>query len=502
MKKIIVTLILMFVFLFTPSLDVSAHTNDIDFYKIFDNHGSIMLIIDMGNDNIIYANKAASDFYGYKKEQLESMNINQLNTLTPEETEKEMQDALNQKRNYFIFEHKIANGDIKTVEVQSYPYIHGDKALLVSIINDVTMRNQLEQSNKMMTSAFFMMLTIAVIVLSTTTFLLFRNFRKLKTKNDEINYLSYYDPLTGLYNRRFFEEELNRLDTEDNLPISIIMGDVDDLKLANDIFGHSAGDMLITKVAEVMKSGCRKEDIIARWAGDEFIIILPNTKNEEAEEIAKRIKSRLSKEHIKAIKVSISLGCDTKNSVEESISQVIENAENKMYSQKTLDRKSIHINTIYTIIKTLHEKSHKEKEHSKHVSRICQDIGRAMNLSEDEIKSLKDAGYLHDIGKIVTDDQQHPVAGYRILNYFDETVELAKYVLSHHERWDGSGYPKGLKGEDIPVVSRIIAIAESYEELINSSMSKDDAILEIEKDSGSKFDPYIVEVFIKMLKNN
>ena len=356
------------------------------------------------------------------------------------------------------------------------------------------------------------------IVIGLTCFML--NITDRKLAEEKIAYLSYHDSLTGLYNRRFFEEELKRLDVERNLPISIIMGDVNGLKLTNDIFGHTAGDQLLQKVAEVFKKVCRADDIIARVGGDEFTVLLPKTNEEEAKVIISRIKEQISEESVKAIKGSISMGYDTKNYIKEDVYKTLENAENKMYSVKTLDRKDVNSITINTIIDTLHVNNKKEAEHSENVSNISVNIGKAMGLTEIEIRQLKEAGYLHDIGKIVldesllnnsetlTDDEleklkQHPVVGYRILNSIDGTLDLAESVLAHHERWDGSGYPKGLKGEEIPKLARIIAVAEYYDVLtsrMNSyEMNREDAVKEIKKDSGSKFEPQIVDKFIEMI---
>ncbi|WP_051531116.1 diguanylate cyclase [Clostridiisalibacter paucivorans] len=341
-----------------------------------------------------------------------------------------------------------------------------------------------------------------------------------KKTREEIIYLSCHDPLTGLYNRMFFETELKRLDTERNLPISVIVGDANNLKLTNDVFGHSVGDELLKKISEVFKGVCRSDDIIARIGGDEFVILLPNTEARAAEKIIKRIKDEISKEEIMAIKTSISMGTSTRENIGQDILNVLEDAENKMYYDKTINSKNNNIDQIRGIIDSLHENYPREKIHSKNVSRLSQAIGRAMNLSKEETRKLQDAGYLHDIGKLVLDDRiigngpvtekeireykRHSVVGYRILNSFDKTLDLANVVLAHHEHWDGSGFPKGLKGNEIPLLARIIAVAEGYDSKTNEMnkiiMKKEDAIDYIKKESGIKFDPYIVDIFIKSIK--
>ncbi len=312
----------------------------------------------------------------------------------------------------------------------------------------------------------------------------FMDITERKRVENDILFLSYHDSLTGLYNRRYFEEELVSMDNITNLPISIIMGDVNGLKLTNDIFGHSTGDLLLQRASKVLRKCCREEDVVARWGGDEYIIILPKTSKKEAEEIAKTIKEEFAEENIKAINGSISMGYDTKNLSDEDIFNVIKNAEKMMYDNKILDRQTIDNGTIHAIINTLHQNSPSEKEHSINVSIICEKIGKALKLSDSTIRRLKDAGYFHDIGKIILEERllnyidsptdhemqiirQHPIVGYRILNSSEETMELAKYALRHHERWDGRGYPKGLKGNDIPLIARIISIAESYDTMIN-----------------------------------
>lgn len=350
-----------------------------------------------------------------------------------------------------------------------------------------------------------------------------KDVTECKKTEEEIIYLSYHDKLTGFYNRRFYEEEIKRIDTERNLPISIIMGDVNGLKLINDAFGHSKGDELLKKAAKAIQSACRSGDIIVRWGGDEFVILLPRTETEEAEEIVKRAKEICLHEYVNDINISISFGWDTKVKNDEDILKVFKNAEDYMYNHKIIEKESLRGKTISTMINSFHQKNPMEERHSKRVSKICKDIGKAMELSEKEISTLEKAAFLHDIGKIVIEEnilnkaeklteqeknelRRHSDAGYRILSSSYDMLEVADYVYAHHERWDGTGYPKGLKGEAIPSISRIIAIAESYDEMTSErpyrkAFSEEEALTIIRNNSGTRFDPEIVRIFIEKVLN-
>ncbi len=349
--------------------------------------------------------------------------------------------------------------------------------------------------------------------------LVFRDVTSKIIQRKEIEYLSFHDSMTGLYNRRFLEEELHRIDTKSNLPISVIIGDINCLKLTNDIFGHSHGDILIKKVSQVMSKVCKKEDVIVRCGGDEFLILLPKTGITEVKKIMERIRNETEKEQIKAIKGSISMGADTKESESINIWDTIDRAEEDMYIAKTLGRDEVKRDTINSIINNLHQNNPREKEHSIHVKRLCQNMAEILNLSDIDTKKLKDAGYLHDIGKIVLESRllennysitdkewneikKHPIIGYRILNSFDHTIDIAELVLNHQERWDGSGYPKGLKGEEIPLLARIIALAESYDRKLsaNCGKRKEEVIQSVKNNAGKHFDPKLTEIFTKMVE--
>ncbi len=343
-----------------------------------------------------------------------------------------------------------------------------------------------------------------------------------RIKNEEkIQYLSYHDSLTGLLNRPGLEMEIPKYNQAAFLPLSIIYGDLNSLKLTNDIFGHTAGDKLLIKAAQVMQSVCPKKGIIARTGGDEFVVLLPNTDPPEAKELMIKIGQELFKDTSLVIKCSIAMGAYTKYDLEEDMEQSLKKAENEMYLQKTSQSKNNEMIMLTELISALHGRSPREKVHSENTSLLCEKIGLALEWPPAHIKNLKDAGYYHDIGKIALNEellgktsrltameklekQQHPVIAYRILNLFNNTLDLAEAVYYHQERWDGKGYPKGLKGEEIPIQSRIIAIAEQYEHLLNPAndrvLSKEEALLRIKELAGSKLDPQLAELFIRIIR--
>ncbi|MDP4160392.1 MAG: diguanylate cyclase, partial [Bacillota bacterium] len=208
-----------------------------------------------------------------------------------------------------------------------------------------------------------------------------RDVSERKKMEQQLKYLSYHDQLTGQYNRRFFEEELKRLDVEGNYPITIVIADVNGLKLVNDSFGHAIGDELIKKVAEVIEKGCRADDLIARLGGDEFVILLPKTTSYETEKIVKRIKGEALKEKLGSIEISVSFGWETKDKAYEKTLDILKKAEDHMYKNKLFESPSMRGKTIKTIINTLHEKNKREEQHSYRVSLLCKRMGEVLGLS-------------------------------------------------------------------------------------------------------------------------
>ena len=292
------------------------------------------------------------------------------------------------------------------------------------------------------------------------------------------------------------------------------------MKITNDIFGHTAGDDLVVKAGEVLEKYRRKGDLLARVGGDEFVMLLPKTTLEEGSVIAKKISEEFASHTVASLRCNISIGVDVKVDESQSVEGAIANAENDMYRVKSNSRSAITKETINTILRNIFARSPKEERHAIAVRNLCHEMGIALKLTETEVNKLARVGYYHDIGKATLPDellirdefnpeesievQQHAVTGYRILNLFDETLDLAEYVYGHHEQWDGSGHPRGLVGEEIPLISRIIAICESYERALyrgdNTTPQVEKAKEVIRNGAGSRFDPKLSKVFLEMIK--
>ncbi|WP_326511934.1 HD domain-containing phosphohydrolase [Clostridium intestinale] len=352
-----------------------------------------------------------------------------------------------------------------------------------------------------------------------------RNISERKKAEEKIIYLSYHDQLTGIYNRRYYEEKITEIDKAENMPMTLVVADVNGLKLTNDAFGHLVGDKLLIYTAEVLNSVTKENDIVARIGGDEFVLLLAKTDNRKAKKIIDDIKKKLSAKKIGNMELSTSFGYAVKSHLDQNIIDLFIEAENYMYKNKLIDSRSNRSKTVKFIIKTLYEKNNQEEGHCKRVSKLCGEVADLLDMNVNEVNEIITAGLLHDIGKIAVGEKafsksekltqaenneykRHSEIGYKILKSSDEFSNIAEYILYHHECVDGNGYPKGLIGESIPIQSRILSIVDYYDNLINPRngekvYSKEEAIEKLKMYRGKKFDINITNTFIeKILKEN
>ncbi len=338
---------------------------------------------------------------------------------------------------------------------------------------------------------------------------------------EKIRFLTFHDSLTGLYNRNFLEEELIRLNTERQLPISIIMADLNGLKIINDILGHVDGDLLLKACAYQLKEACRDEDIIARFGGDEFLVFLPATSKAAALHIVERIRAGSEKVVTPLGPMSIALGCYTKKSLSESVESAIMRADEEMYRDKSTQKKDYYqncFNYVYGLLRT-----HPYEGHTFTDQVVC--LLEEMILLRKDIhekyRDIRHLGRIYDIGMICLPthiykspnfrdgdwDQihKHTEMSYKIINLNPKYSHIADAVLYHHERWDGQGYPYRLKGKDIPLLARMLSVVDAYCSMTRPRHYRDpmlpgEALKEVAKSAGTQFDPEVVDLFVTMME--
>jgi len=345
---------------------------------------------------------------------------------------------------------------------------------------------------------------------------------RINSANGEILFLSYTDKLTHLKNRSYMEKLFESIDNSKDISYHIIMGDLNGLKLTNDALGHSEGDKLLHLVGKILKENCASDDIISRWGGDEFVILVKNKNRDYITNLIDRIREKCENETEFHFKISIAWGSAGSNEEESGTEAIMGLAEKRMYRNKLMENKIARSAAINSLLRTLHEKHSETEEHTIRIKNLSVKLGKSIGLPKEKLDELEILSSLHDIGKIgipehilmkpskLTDEEwkimkAHCDIGYRIALSTPELAHIASKILAHHERYDGTGYPNKLKGEEIPLLSRIINIVDSYDvmshkRVYKDAFSKDYIIEELKRCSGTQFDPHLVKRFIDLLE--
>ncbi|GAV22782.1 diguanylate cyclase [Carboxydothermus pertinax] len=346
-----------------------------------------------------------------------------------------------------------------------------------------------------------------------------RDVTERKIMERELKYCSTRDVLTGLYNRAFFEEEVKRMEKGREYPISVLICDLDNLKAVNDMFGHDKGDLLLKRAADILKGGVRQGDVVARIGGDEFGILLPSTSREAAEEIAQRIFKRVEEYNKLApdLPLSLSIGVSTATKPGTSLWETLREADDAMYRNKLANGNDARVALVKALKTALMERDFHNTDRMK---KVALKFGGALKLPREEVDKLVLLVEMHDIGKLGVPEsvlnkpeplspeerriiERHPEIGYRIALTSGELSAIAPLILQHHERWDGKGYPQGLKGEEIAYLSRIMAIIDAYDAMLSKRpyrkpLTRKEVLKEFLNGSGSQFDPDLINVFVNL----
>lgn len=358
------------------------------------------------------------------------------------------------------------------------------------------------------------------------------------------------DELTGLFNRRYFEErlreELSRHSRYGDV-FSIFMIDLDNFKAYNDVYGHPAGDVILGQIGRIIKDSIRNVDQAFRYGGDEFVVILPQTARDAAYVVAERVRRQIVEEmQKKAIAVTSSIGLASYPADGMLSGELVDVADTALYHAKRTGGNRIFLSSnilskppddggtsgigtrpsslseVYDIASVVEAKDPYTYGHSKRVNIYAMALAERIGLSPDEVSALSAAALLHDIGKVGIPDtvlnkkeklskedweaiKAHPRLGANIVSNIPKLARTVTSILHHHERWDGTGYPEGLKGQEIPIEARILAIADSFEAMTSArsyrpALSIDEVVKELKKCAGIQFDPKLVEVFIGIIE--
>lgn len=460
--------------------------------SMFENNPSALLVIGCKNGRLLDANPAAAALYGYERDALTGLPLDKL--LDPEETPAVCEILRTGPSGLAPREmhHRTSDGSRRYVRV-SGSRIEGERGeYLLCTVTDLS---------------------------------------GLNAEVEQAAFLSTHDQLTGVYSRSWISGHLAEAEARlegqpSGLPTAesdttVLSIDINNLRTINEQRGIQTGDRVLVEVASQLRTIAPPRTPIARAGGDEFIVLLHDTRTDQAYGIARRLAAQFKDGSRLGFPVGISCGIATAAECDGHLQAACSLAENRLLEDKLNHTDSLLSAPIQTLLALLHERYIETEEHALRLKDLSLAMARAIGLPASQYANLELLANLHDIGKVAISEsillkpgpldeaewavmRTHPDIGARIVSLIPHASSISEDIRSHHERWDGTGYPRGLAGQDIPLLARIVSLADAWDAMTHErpykpAMKWSDAIREIDAGRGWQFDPQLAEVFLRMV---
>lgn len=330
------------------------------------------------------------------------------------------------------------------------------------------------------------------------------------------------DMLTQLYSKHSFLSKLQKVMERGSYPITIVVCNANGIGLINDVYGWSKGNEMIRLTAQLLKENLPERVLLARMEDGDIAAAFADAEQEYAVRLFENVSALYREKNDTGIQSDLQYGVAVIRDGSKSMEEALHEAKESLQTKKLMNETSKKSSQLDSLRQTLTESDYETEEHVERTKEMAIRLGRELQLSDAELSKLALLAVLHDIGKIaiphtillkpgkLTDEEwevmkSHTDKGYRIANASKELKPIAEYILHHHERWDGKGYPGGLDGENIPLLSRIITVVDSHDVMVHDrpyhkAMTNEAAVEELLRCSGTQFDPHIVTVFLKVLE--